>query len=64
MIYYMSHSYELISFSEISSDISIHSISDTGSVSPFFRDELLAPVLHFVSVDRGERGLSGKRVVP
>ena len=33
-------------------------------MSPFFRDELLAPVLHFVSVDRGERGLSGKRVVP
>lgn len=30
---------------------------------PFFRDSLLAPVLHFVSVDRGERGLSGKRVV-
>ena len=26
-------------------------------MSPFFRDELLAPVLHFVSVDRGERGL-------
>lgn len=39
-------------------------VSDPGSVSPFFRDELLAPVLHFVSVDRGERGLSGKRVVP
>ncbi|PKA50518.1 hypothetical protein AXF42_Ash013733 [Apostasia shenzhenica] len=35
---------------------------DPGSVSPFFRDELLAPVLHFVSVDRGERGLRGKRV--
>jgi len=33
-------------------------------VSPFFRDELLAPVLHFVSVDRGERGLGGKRIVP
>jgi len=33
-------------------------------VSPFFRDELLAPVLHFVSVGRGERGLGGKRVVP
>ena len=32
-------------------------------MSPFFRDELLAPVLHFVSVDRGERGLSGKRIV-
>ena len=28
-------------------------VSDLGSVSPFFRDELLAPVLHFVSVDRG-----------
>ena len=39
-------------------------VSDPGSVSPFFRDELLAPVLHFVSVDRGERGLRGKRVVP
>ena len=39
-------------------------VSDPGSVSPFFRDELLAPVLHFVSVDRGERGLSGKRIVP
>ena len=25
-------------------------------MSSFFRDELLAPVLHFVSVDRGERG--------
>ena len=31
-------------------------VSDLGSASPFFRDELLAPVLHFVSVDRGERG--------
>jgi len=31
-------------------------VSDPGSVSPFFRDELLAPVLHFVSVGRGERG--------
>ena len=39
-------------------------VSDPGSVSPFFRDELLAPVLHFVSVDRGERGLGGKRIVP
>lgn len=39
-------------------------VSDPGSASPFFRDELLAPVLHFVSVDRGERGLRGKRVVP
>lgn len=38
-------------------------VSDLGSVSPFFRDELLAPVLHFVSVDRGERGLRGKRIV-
>lgn len=38
-------------------------VSDLGSASPFFRDELLAPVLHFVSVDRGERGLSGKRIV-
>ncbi|KAK8940501.1 hypothetical protein KSP39_PZI010589 [Platanthera zijinensis] len=39
-------------------------ISDPGSANPFFRDELLAPVLHFVSVDQGERGLRGKRVVP
>lgn len=39
-------------------------VSDPGSVSPFFRDELLAPVLHFVSVDRGEGGLSGKRILP
>lgn len=39
-------------------------VSDPGLVSPFFRDELLAPVLHFVSVDRVERGLGGKRVVP
>ena len=38
-------------------------VSDLGSVSPFFRDELLAPVLHFVSVDRGERGLGGQRIV-
>jgi len=38
-------------------------VSNPGSVSPFFRDELLAPVLHFVSVDRGERGLVGKRIV-
>ncbi len=38
-------------------------VSDPGSVSPFFRDSLLAPFLHFVSVDRGERGLSGKRIV-
>lgn len=38
-------------------------VSDFGSVSPFFRDELLAPVLHFVSVDRGERELIGKRIV-
>ena len=38
-------------------------VSDPGSVSPFLRDELLAPVLHFVSVDRGERGLNGKRIV-
>lgn len=35
-------------------------VSDPGSVSPFFRDELLAPVLHFVSVDRGERGSAGR----
>ncbi|KAK8916190.1 hypothetical protein KSP39_PZI022396 [Platanthera zijinensis] len=39
-------------------------VSDPGSASPFFRDELVAPVLHFVSIDRGERGLRGKRVVP
>lgn len=38
-------------------------VNDLGSASPFFRDELLAPVLHFVSVDRGERELSGKRIV-
>ena len=38
-------------------------VSDLGSASPFFRDELLAPVLLFVSVDRGERELSGKRIV-
>ena len=38
-------------------------VSDPGSVSPFFRDELLAPVLHFVSVDRREKGLRGKRIV-
>lgn len=31
-------------------------VSDPGSLSPFFRDELLTPVLHFVSVDRGKRG--------
>ncbi|KAK7370480.1 hypothetical protein VNO78_37612 [Psophocarpus tetragonolobus] len=37
--------------------------SDLGSASPFFRDELLAPVLHFVSVDREERELRGKRIV-
>ena len=34
--------------------IRLVSVSDPGSVSPFFRDELLVPVLHFVSVDRGE----------
>lgn len=39
-------------------------VSDPGSVSSFFRDELSAPVLHFFSVDRGERGLSRKRIVP
>lgn len=38
-------------------------VSDPGSVSPFFRDELLAPALHFVSVDRGEGGFVGKRFV-
>lgn len=43
---------------------SILLVSDPGSVSPFFRDELLAPVLHFVSVDRGEKGFSGKGIVP
>ena len=36
---------------------SIILVSHLGSVSPFFRDELLAPVLHFVSVGRGEKGL-------
>jgi len=30
-------------------------VSDLGSVSPFLRDELLASVLHFVAVGRGER---------
>ncbi|KAJ1253886.1 hypothetical protein BS78_K158800 [Paspalum vaginatum] len=39
-------------------------VSDPGSVSSFFRDELSAPVLHFFSVDSGERGLSRKRIVP
>lgn len=39
-------------------------VSDPGSANPFVRDELLAPVLHFVSVDRGEKGFSGKRIVP
>jgi hypothetical protein len=39
-------------------------VRDPDLVSPFFRDELLAPVLHFVSVDRGEGGLGGKRSVP
>lgn len=38
-------------------------VSDLSSASPFFRDELLPPVLHFVSVDRGERELSGKKIV-
>ena len=38
-------------------------VSDPGSVSPFFHDELLALVLHFVSVDRGEGRLVGKRIV-
>ena len=35
-------------------------VSDPGLVSPFLRDELLASVLHFVSVDRGERGSAGR----
>ncbi|KAK8930776.1 hypothetical protein KSP39_PZI016144 [Platanthera zijinensis] len=39
-------------------------VSDLGLASPFFRDELLAPVIHFVSVDLGERGLREKRVLP
>ncbi|XAR52211.1 hypothetical protein NMG60_11020157 [Bertholletia excelsa] len=39
-------------------------VSDPSLVNPFFRDELLASVLHFVSIDRGERGLGGKRIVP
>lgn len=39
-------------------------VSDPGLVSPLFRDELLVPVLHLVSGDRGEGGLSGKRGVP
>jgi hypothetical protein len=45
-------------------DLVLVLVSDPGSVSPFFRDELLAPVLHFVSVDRGEGGLRGKRILP
>jgi len=40
----------------VSISIRLVLVSDPGSVSPFFRDELLVPVLHFVSVDRGERG--------
>lgn len=39
-------------------------VSDPGSVSSFFRDELSAPVLHFFSVDRGEKGFSRRRIVP
>ena len=38
-------------------------VSNPGSVSPFYHDELLAPVLHFFSVDREERGLRGKGIV-
>lgn len=33
-------------------------VSDPSLVSPFCHDELLTPVLHFISVDRGEKGLS------
>lgn len=29
-------------------------------MSPFFRDELLAPVLHFVSVDEEKGGSAGR----
>lgn len=39
-------------------------VSDPGSVSPFFRDELLAPVLHFSLWTEEKGGLSGKRIVP
>ena len=35
-------------------------VSDPGSVSPFFRDELLAPVLHFVSVTEEKGGSAGR----
>lgn len=31
-------------------------------LSPFFRDELLTPVLHFVSIDRRERGSTGREL--
>jgi len=39
-------------------------VSDPGLANPFLRDELLAPVLNFVSVTKEKGGLSGKRVVP
>jgi len=35
-------------------------VSDPGSASPFFRDELLAPVLHFVSVTEEKGGSAGR----
>ena len=38
-------------------------VSNPSSVSPFYHDELLAPVLHFFSVDREERGLPRKGIV-
>lgn len=60
--YYISIFYS-ISIRLVLVSIRLVLVSDLGSVSPFFRDELLAPVLHFVSVDRGERELSGKRIV-
>jgi len=36
-------------------------VSDPGSASPFFRDELLAPALHFLSLWTEEKGGSSGR---
>ena len=52
----------MVIFYSIILDIILVLVSDPDLVSPFFRDELLAPVLHFVSVDRGEGGSSGRGV--
>lgn len=38
-------------------------VSDPGSVSPFFRDDVGTGPTFFVSVDRGEKGFRGK-IVP